>query len=164
MVFVVLCRCQVTTDSDPLMEIEMIDIEYENSSIQILEPLAPEIINLVSEEIKDRESFEFTKSAWMNIFLSLPELTYVPTLTTSFSINTSTVPPPIFESEDPSILGLLQHFEPTPLSCSPITTHTSDCCHFGTAVSSLIGDAPIPPLSSHTMFIPHLNLEFELHL
>ena len=53
MVSVVLYRCQVTTDSDPLMEIEMIDIEYENSSIQILEPLAPEIINLVSEEIKD---------------------------------------------------------------------------------------------------------------
>uniref|UniRef100_A0A164XP17 Uncharacterized protein n=1 Tax=Daucus carota subsp. sativus TaxID=79200 RepID=A0A164XP17_DAUCS len=132
------------TDSDPLMEIEMIDIEYENSSIHILEPLAPEIINLVSEEIKDRESFEFTKSAWMNIFLSLPELTYVPTLTTTFSINTSTVPPPIFESEDPSILGLLQHFKPTPLSYSPITTHTSDCCHFGTDVSSLIRDTPIP--------------------
>ena len=86
MVFVVLYRCQVTTDSDPLMEIEMIDIEYENSPIQIVEPLAPEIINLVSEEIKDRESFEFTKSAWINIFLSLPEVTYVPTLTTSIVI------------------------------------------------------------------------------
>ena len=85
----------------------------------------------------------------MNIFLSLPELTYVPTLTTSFSINTSTIPPPIFESEDPSILGLLQHFEPTPLSYNPITTHTFNCCRFGTAVFSSIGDDPIPPLSSH---------------
>ena len=47
-------------------------------------------------------------------------------------------------------MGLLQHFESTPLSYSPITTHTSDCGHFGTVVPSLIGDAPIPPLSSHT--------------
>ncbi|KAL1813925.1 hypothetical protein ACET3Z_023990 [Daucus carota] len=92
---------EADSDFDPLTKIEMIDIEYENSPIQILEPLAPEIINLVSEEIKDRESFEFTKSAWINIFLSLPELTYVPTLTTSFSINTSTVPPPIFEIPAP---------------------------------------------------------------
>ena len=117
---------------------------------QILEPSAPEIINLVTEEIKDKESFECTKSAWMNIFLSLPELTYVPTLTTSFSINTSTVPPPIFESEDPSILDLLQHFELTPLPYSPVTTHTSDHCHFGTFMPFLIGNASITPLSSHT--------------
>ena len=84
MVFVVFYRCQVTTDSDPLMEIEMIDIECENFSRQILEPPAFEIINLVSEEIKDRESFKFTKNDGMNIFPSLPELTFVRTLTTSF--------------------------------------------------------------------------------
>ena len=43
-----------------LMEMEMIYIEHEKHSIQILESPAPEII--VSKENKDRVSFEFTKS------------------------------------------------------------------------------------------------------
>ena len=105
MVFVVLCRCQVTTDTDPLMEIEMIDIEYGNSSIQIFEPPTPEIINLVFEEIGDKESSEFNKSDGMDIFPSLPEMISVPTLTTSFSDTTSTVPPLVSENGDPSRLA-----------------------------------------------------------
>ena len=85
-----------------LMEMEMIYIEHEKHSIQILESPAPEII--VSKENKDRVSFEFTKSGGMNIFLSLSELTSFPTLTTSFSITTSTIPPLVSESGDPSAL------------------------------------------------------------
>ena len=61
MVFVLLGRFQVTTDSNPLMEIELIDIEYENSSIPIYGPPTPEIINLVFEDIGDKESFEFNR-------------------------------------------------------------------------------------------------------
>ena len=85
---------EADSDSDPLTEIEMIDIEYENSFIQILEPPTPEIINLVYvyEEIKDIESSKFTKSDGMYIFASLLDLTYVPTLTTSFSFTTPIVP------------------------------------------------------------------------
>ena len=86
-------------DSSRLMEIEMIDIEYENSSIQVLEPPTPEIINLLFEKIEDRESSEFNKNDRIDIFPSLPELTSVPTLTTYFSVTTSTVPPPILRGE-----------------------------------------------------------------
>ena len=103
-----------------------------------------------------RSRLENLLSDWINIFLSLPELTYVPTLTTSFSINTSTVHPLIFQSEDPSILGLLQHFEPTPFSYSPITTHT--CCPFGTTVSSLIGDDPTPPFEQSHPCLYHIRI------
>ena len=46
----------------------MINNDYEDFPIQLLEPRAPEIINLVSEEIKNRESFEFTKKDGMIIF------------------------------------------------------------------------------------------------
>ena len=42
------------------------DNEYEDFSRQILEPLEPEIINLVFEEIKARESFE-----WLDKYLSI---------------------------------------------------------------------------------------------
>ena len=49
-------------DSDPTMEIEMIDNKYENFPKQIVEPPEPEIINIVSEKIEKRKSFEFTKS------------------------------------------------------------------------------------------------------
>ena len=128
----------------------MINSKYENSSIQIIQPPTPEIINLVFEEIEDRESSEFNKSNGMDIFPSLPKLTFVPTLTTSFSITIGTVPPPVYENGDLSILDLFQHFEPTPLSYRPITTHTFNSYYFETDVSSLIRDAPIPPLSSHT--------------
>ena len=75
---------EADSDFDPLTKIEMIDIEYENFSKQILEPPVFEIINLVSEEMKDRESFKFTENDGMNIFPSLTELTFVRTLTTSF--------------------------------------------------------------------------------
>ena len=77
-------------DSDPAMEIDMIDNKYENFLKQIVEPPEPEIINIVSEEIENRKFFEFTKSDWMNIFSSLLELISFPTVTTS------TVPPLIF--------------------------------------------------------------------
>ena len=143
---------EADSDSDPLTEIEMVDIEYENSSIQILEPPTPEIINLVSasEEIKDRESSKFTKSDGINISPSLPDLTYVLTLTTSFWFTTLFVPPLVYESVDPSFLDLLQYFEPTSLPYSPFTTHTSDHCHCETFMPSLIGNASITTLSSHT--------------
>ena len=57
-------------DSDPSMEIDMIDSEYENSSIQMLESPLPEIISLVFEGIEDRVSSEFTESDEMDIFPS----------------------------------------------------------------------------------------------
>ena len=84
----------------------------------------------------------------MEILPSLHELNFVPTLITSFSVTTSS--PPISESGVPFILDLLRHFEPTSLPYSPATTHTSDHCHFGTSMPSLIGNASITALSNHT--------------
>ena len=73
----------------------MINSEYESSAIEILEPPAPAIIDLLYEESEDIVSFEFTKNDKMDIFPSLPELISISTWTTSFSVTTSTVPPPI---------------------------------------------------------------------
>ena len=83
----------------------MINSSYENSSIQIVEPPTPEIINLVFEEIQDRESSEFNESHGMDIFPSSPEMT---SLTTSFSVTTSIVPPPISEKRVLSFLTCLE--------------------------------------------------------
>ena len=69
----------------------------------------------------------------MDILPSLPELNFVPTLVTYFSITTSTTP--VSESGVPFILDFLRHFEPTSLPYSPVTTHTSDHCHFGTSIA-----------------------------
>ena len=108
------------------MEIERIDSEYENLSKQILEPPAPEIISLVSEEIEDRVSSEFTKSDEMDIFPSLPMMTFV-----HIFISVTTLTPPVSKSGDLSILDLLRHFETTHLQYSIVTTPTSNYYHFG---------------------------------
>ena len=127
------------------MEIERIDSEYENLSKQILEPPAPEIISLVSEEIEDRVSSEFTKSDEMDIFPSLPMMTFV-----HIFISVTTLTPPVSKSGDLSILDLLRHFETAHLQYSLVTTPTSNHYHFGIFMHSLIGNASKTPLSSHT--------------
>ena len=140
------------------MEIDMIDSEYENSSIQMLESPLPEIISLVFEGIEDRVSSEFTESDEMDIFPS-----YMSWL--RFLLFTSTFPPLVYESGETFILDLLRYI------LSLHLFHIALLPHILLIIIILRFLCPLwlKMLLYHLwvttlLFIHYPNLEFEFHL
>ena len=121
-------------DSDPSMEIIFVDSGSEDSSIQILEPPSPVVIDLVDSsdsEIPDLGE-QIQSEGLESPFRSLPTITTVPAITTDVVTTPPTyVTAPVQRSDgEPDILELLSYFQ-TPTS--EVSTYTPEFAAMPTA-------------------------------
>ena len=154
-------------DSDPSMDVMVtdscssdsssdfmaIDIDSDDSSIQIIEPPTPEIVDLVSEDsdlVSDDSDYTELLDLDTDSYPSLPELTSVPPMTHSVTVPAPTIPEPVQEGEEPNIPELLSQFEHTPYPYTHDIPRVMDHYQFETLVSATAVDTPVPPPASTT--------------
>ncbi|XP_063938787.1 uncharacterized protein LOC108198940 [Daucus carota subsp. sativus] len=127
------------SDSDLEDSMDMMISDSEDSSVQIIEPPAPEIIDLVSDDTGDiMGMIDFETDMH-------PEVTTTPLPTTLVAPVTTSTPVPATVEGEPTVLELLSPFEPTPYPLTHETHTVMDHYHFDTMVSAPVEGPVIPP-------------------